>query len=92
MSNFSGNFDVKMGNFEADTMLAGFIALFDAAPIGAQSQCQLGGDNRFPENFDTPVLSCCLTGGQSVDKFDFGSVFRLWVAQDRPERSARNSS
>ena len=35
VSNFSGNFDVKMGNFEADTMLAGFIALSDAASIGA---------------------------------------------------------
>jgi len=61
VSNFSGNFDVKMGNFKAGAMLAGFMALSDAASIGAQSQCQLGGVRRSPENFDTPMEN------QSVD-------------------------
>ena len=44
-----------MGYFKADAILAGFIALSDAASIGAESQCQQGGVNRFPENFDTPL-------------------------------------
>ena len=36
VSNLSGNFDVKMGSFEADALFVGFIALSDAASIGAQ--------------------------------------------------------